>query len=108
MLISCVAELAGCLGGNLVDGEGSEEELVAHCGLEVGEIGDVGEDVARDRGSQVDGLAFKVHGVIAFGYAFEGYLEGGVVAAVPGVGKAILFWAELDCGTVSWVNSREP
>lgn len=74
MLIRCVTVLAGRLGGDLVDGEGAEKELVAHGGLEVGKVGDVGENVARDGGCKVNWLAFEVHGVVAVGDAFEGNL----------------------------------
>lgn len=74
MLIRCVAVLSRRLGGDLVDGEGAEEELVAHSGLEVGEVGDVGEDVAWDGGCEVNWLSFEVHGVVAVGDAFEGHL----------------------------------
>jgi hypothetical protein len=48
--------------------------FVAHGGLKVGEVGDVGEDVARDVGFEVNLLSFEVQGVVAFGDAFEGHL----------------------------------
>ena len=97
MLISCVAIFSGRLRGNLVYGEGAEEELVAHCGLEVGEVGDIGKYVARNGRSEVLRLAFEIQGVAALGKC---HLQSGVGSAVPGIWITALCRTELDCESV--------
>lgn len=101
MLVRRVAVLCRGFAADFGEGEGGDESLPAHGGLEVCEVCDVGEDVCGDVGVQVNGTAFELDAVVAFGDAFEGYLEGRMLAAVPGVWVAVLLWGEFYSGGVS-------
>lgn len=91
MLIGCVTILPARLTRDLSNRERAHEEFAPHRALEVREVGQIGEDVARDVGVQIDRRAFELHAVAALRDAFEGHFERGVLAVVPGVGVAVLF-----------------